>query len=135
MESSGPNLLAVLVAALSAFLVGGLWYSPLLFAKAWMNESGITEEQIQSGNMVKIFGLAFVFILVMAFNLASFLNFPDVGATTGMFYGFLTGFGWVFFAIAVNTLFERRSWKYAVINGGYWVVAFTLMGLVIGVWR
>ncbi|MDZ7714842.1 MAG: DUF1761 domain-containing protein [Balneolaceae bacterium] len=50
-------------------------------------------------------------------------------------YGFLTGFGWVFFALAVNNLYEQSSWKYICINGGYWTVTFTVMGLIIRAWK
>jgi hypothetical protein len=135
MDMSTINLWAVLVAALSAFLIGGLWYSPLLFANAWMKEAGLTEEQISRGNMTKIFGLAFVFILIMAWCLAMFLNDPSIDGATGTFYGFLAGFGWVFFAIAVNSQYEHRSWRYVLISGGYWIIVFTLMGLILGAWK
>lgn len=49
--------------------------------------------------------------------------------------GFLAGFGWVALGIAVIALFERRSWKYVLINGGYMTVAFVAMGLILGAWR
>ncbi len=139
MDLSSINFLAVIAATLSTFLVGWLWYGPL-FGKAWMNAVGLSEEQLQKGNMAKIFGLSFVFELIMALNLAMFLTgSPEAAAQmdagTGAFYGFLTGFGWVFFALAVNSLYEQKSWKYIFINGGYWAVAFTVMGLIIGAWN
>ena len=133
------NVWAILAATVSTFLVGYLWYGPL-FGKAWMNTVGLTEEQLHEANMAKIFGLSFIFELIMAFNLAMFLTgSPEaaemITAGMGAFYGFLTGFGWIFFAVAVHSLFERRSWKYIFINGGYWAVSFTIMGLIIGAWR
>ena len=54
------NYVAILVASLSTFLIGGLWYSPAVFGKSWMKENGFTEEGMKNANMVKIFGLAFV---------------------------------------------------------------------------
>ena len=139
MDFSSINILAVLVATLSTFLVGWLWYGPL-FGNAWMNAVGLTEEQIQQGNMAKIFGFAFFFELIMAFNLAVFLTgSPEaaevMSAQLGAFYGFLAGFGWVFFALAVNSLYEHKSWKYIFINGGYWTITFTVMGLILGAWK
>jgi hypothetical protein len=139
MDMSSINFLAVIVATLSTFLVGYLWYGPL-FGKAWMNAVGMSEEELQQGNMAKIFGLAFIFELIMAFNLAMFLTgspeaASQMSAGTGAFYGFLTGFGWIFFALAVNSLYEQKSWKYIFINGGYWTVTFTVMGLIIGAWK
>ncbi|WP_276974679.1 DUF1761 domain-containing protein, partial [Flavobacterium filum] len=59
------NFYAILVAAISTLLVGFVWYGPL-FGKAWMAETGFTEEELKKGSMVKIFGLTFVFSLFLA---------------------------------------------------------------------
>lgn len=138
MDLSNINFWAVLVATLSTFVVGWIWYGPL-FGKMWMKALGISEEDLEKDSMGKTFGLAFIFELIMAFNLAMFLTgSPEAAesmtAGTGAFYGFLAGFGWIFFALAVNSLFEQKSWTYTFINGGYWVVTFTVMGLIIGAW-
>lgn len=134
MDISTLNIWAVLAATLLTFVIGAIWYGPL-FGNIWMKTVGLSEDEINEGNMAKIFGLAFIFELIMAFCLAMFLNDPSIGISEGTFYGFLTGFGWIFFALAVNALYERRSWKYIFINGGYWVVTFTLMGLILGAWK
>ncbi len=60
------NFLAIFVAALMPMLVGFIWYNPKVMGTAWQRESGITDEQIQGGNMPLIFGLAFFFSLVLA---------------------------------------------------------------------
>lgn len=139
MDLSNINFLAVIVATLSTFFVGWLWYGPL-FGNIWMKAVGLSEEDLQQGNMAKIFGLAFFFEFIMAFNLAMFFyGSPEaevaVTAGSGAFYGFLTGFGWIFFALAVNSLFEQKSWKYILVNGGYWTITFTVMGLILGAWN
>jgi hypothetical protein len=64
-----------------------------------------------------------------------FLADPTVTLASGAFYGFLAGFGWLFFGIGVVALFEQRSWTYILVNGGYWVVTMTAMGAVLGVWK
>ncbi|MFN3237701.1 MAG: DUF1761 domain-containing protein [Pseudomonadales bacterium] len=74
---SAINWLSVLGAAVSAFVVGGLWYGPL-FGKAWMAETGVTEEAMANRNQAKIFAGAFVLNLVMVVNLAMFVG-PGVG--------------------------------------------------------
>lgn len=129
------NWLAVLAAALSTFVLGGLWYSPALFGKAWMSVNRFNSEDLAKSNMAKIFGLAFAFALLMAANLAAFLAEPKTTATWGATAGFLAGFGWVTLGIATISLFERRSLKYILINGGYMTVAFVVMGLILGAWR
>ena len=135
MDMSAINWLAVLVAALSTFLLGGLWYSPVLFGKAWMKENGFTDDDMKKGNMGMIFGLSFMWSLVMAANLAMFLNDSKTGTAWGATAGFLAGFGWVAMSIFIIGLFERRSLRYLLINAGYMTVSFVVMGLILGAWR
>jgi len=135
MPMENINWLAVLAAAFSTFILGGIWYSPLLFGKAWMRENNLTDSDLQKGNMAKIFGLSFIYSLVMSANLAMFLADPKTDTAWGATAGFLAGFGWVALGLAIIALFERRSWKYMLINGGYMTVAFVLMGTILGAWR
>lgn len=135
MDFSTLNWLAIIVAAISAFVVGALWYSPVLFGKAWMRANNFTEESMKGANMGKIFGFAFLWILIMSINLAMFLNDPSTTAAWGATAGFLAGFGWAATGIFVVSLFERRSTAYMLINGGYLAVALTLMGFILGAWR
>jgi MFS family permease len=127
------NWFAVLAASLVGFAVGVVWYGPL-FGKAWMKIVGLTEEDVAKVNMGKIYVMCLVLQLIMATNLAMFLG-PDSTLLTGTLYGFLTGFGWVALALAINAMFEQKSLNYMLINGGYWSVVFTLMGLILGAWH
>lgn len=133
MESMSLNVPAVLAAALLTFALGGLWYSPLLFAKAWMRECGLTEEQARRAPMARTFGLSALAALVMAFNLAAFIG--PKGTAFGLFAGAATGIGWVAMSLGVIYLFEQRSLKLWLINSGYQVLAYTLMGGLIGLWK
>lgn len=128
------NYLAVVAAAASTFVIGGLWYSPLLFQQAWMKANRFTEADVRTGNQAVIFGLAFVFAVIMAFNLAMFLNAPDTTTTWGATAGLLSAV-WVVLGMGTVALFERRPFAYTAINGGYWVVAFVVMGAILGAWR
>ena len=129
------NAWAILVAALANFAIGGLWYSPALFGKAWMRANGFTDEDLKRGNPAVIFGLAFVFALAMAGNLAAFLAGPDTDWRWGLIVGVLAGLGWAALGLATVALFERRSWSYILINGGYLTVLFAAMGAILGAWR
>lgn len=135
MDLSTINYLAVLIAALSTFLMGGLWYSPLLFGKAWMRANNFSEHEVEKFSKARMFGWSFVFSLVMAFNLAMFLAGPNTTVTWGMAAAALAGFGWVAMAIGIISVFENRSWSYIAINGGYMTVAFIVMGAILGAWR
>ncbi len=124
------NYLAVALAALSAFLLGGLWYSPLLFANRWMALTGQSEETLKGGSMPLIFGGSFVLNLIAAYVLAMFLGpMPLQYATLA---GLSVGLCWVATSLGVNYLFERRPLGLWLINAGYFVLQFTIMGAIIG---
>jgi Protein of unknown function (DUF1761) len=128
------NWLAIIVAAVSAFVLGGLWYSPLMFVKRWMKETGITEESTKNNNMFKIFGLAFILSLIAAFFLAMFIG-VRAGAAFGAMAGFIAGLGWVFTFMGISYLFEARTFAHFLINSTYSIVSLTIMGFIIGVWQ
>ncbi len=135
MDFGNINYLAVLVAAFSTFLLGGLWYSPLLFGKAWMRVNDFSEAELEKFSKARMFGWSSVFALVMAFNLAMFLASPDTNVVWGMTAGALAGLGWVAMSVGIIGVFENKSWLYIAINGGYMVIAFVLMGAILGAWR
>ena len=127
------NIWAVLVAAVSAFVLGGLWYSPMLFGKPWQREAGVSEEQMKNANMGLIFGLAFVLSLVASLVFALFLG-PRPPVSLGLGAGFAAGLCWVGASFGINYLFERKSLKLFLINGGYHTLQFTLIGLILALW-
>lgn len=127
------NLWAVITAAVSSFLLGGLWYSPLLFGKAWQREAGLSDAQLQGGNMALIFGLSLVLSLIASFVFAMFLG-PRPPLALGLGAGFSAGLCWVSASFGINYLFERKSLKLFLINGGYHTLQFTLIGLIIALW-
>lgn len=129
------NPWAVLAAALVNFVIGGLWYSPLLLGKAWMKANGFTESDLRRGSPAVIFGISFVLCLLMAGNLAAFLGGPDVDLGFAVAASAAAGLGWAAFGLAVVALFERRGAAYILINGGYLTVSFVAMGLILGAWR
>lgn len=134
-ETISFNYLAILAAALSTFVLGGLWYSPALFGRAWMRECGFTEESLKRmGGMGRIFGGSFLLAVIMALNLAAFIG-NKATLAFGTFAGAAAGFGWVALAFGTTYLFERRSLTLFFINAGYHAIAFTIMGAILGAWK
>ena len=126
------NWIAVLGAALAGFVIGGLWYGPLL-GKAWQAESGLSDEAMKNANMAKIFGLTFVLNLVSSFILGHVMaTYQHPGIHISAMIGFGVGLGFVATSIGVNYLFARKSLKLFLIDGGYWTVVYTVMGAVFG---
>ncbi|NJM80912.1 MAG: DUF1761 domain-containing protein [Flavobacterium sp.] len=155
------NFLAILVAALSSFVVGFIWYNPKVFGTIWMKEIGMTDEKAKQGNMLKIFGLTFIFSFILAMfmpiltihqfgaaqlaggneNDPALLDFLKVHGhmyrtfTHGALHGFLASLFLAIPVIATNCLFEHKSFKYTAITSGYWIVVFTIMGAIICAWK
>jgi len=129
------NHLAVFVCALANLALGALWYSPAMFYRVWLRENNLTEEQLKQSRFLPRMVLALLLSLVMSYNLAFFLGGPETTASWGATAGLLTGLGWAAMIFIVVALFELRSVKYILINGGFIVTYFTLIGFILGVWR
>ena len=157
------NYLAILVAALSSFVVGFIWYNPKVFGTIWMNEIGMTDEKAKQSNMVKMFGFTFIFALLFAFMMqvltihqfgamgmiggdaskalpsynAFMVDYMDAFRTYkhGAFHGFISGLFLALPIVAINALFEQKSWKYIFVTAGYWVVLMTIMGAIVCGWK
>ena len=126
------NYWAVLVAAASAFLLGGVWYGPL-FKNAWCREAGMDPDK-PNGHPAAVFGGAFVLSLVAAALFAVWLGpAPPLAASVGA--GVAVGLGWVATSFGINYLFAGRSLRLWLIDGGYHTLQFALYGLVLGLWH
>ena len=156
------NFLAILIAALSTLFIGFIWYSDKVFGTVWMQEAGLNKEHMENGNMIKILILSFLYSFLLAFMmqfivihqfgamgmiggdptkaLPSYTNFMADYAIAfrsfkhGALHGFMAG---VFFAlpiVAINALFERKSWEYIAIHAGYWIITLMVMGAIVCGW-
>ena len=155
------NFIALLVAAIVTLVVGFIWYHPKVFGTIWMKENNFTAEDLKKGNMLKIFGLTYLFSLMItmilmaltihqsgAFGMIggppmldhakpSFTAFmTDYGTAYrtfkhGALHGFMAGLFFALPLIGINGLFERKSWKYILIHAGFWAVCLTLMGGIV----
>ncbi|MBI5363545.1 MAG: DUF1761 domain-containing protein [Planctomycetes bacterium] len=130
------NLPAVLAAALSSFLLGGLWYSPALFGKLWSRESGKDSGRVNAKGRhpAIVFGLSFLLALVAAFFFARMLP-PTNDFTQCARTGAKVGLAFVAASFGINYAFAGNSLKLFCIDAGYHVVQFTLFGIVLGLWR
>jgi Protein of unknown function (DUF1761) len=128
------NYWAVLAAGLSSMILGALWYSPMLFGASWMRETGMTEDKARSANMAKTMGTAFLLAVIGATVFAMFLG-PTATPVFGVSVGFAAGLCWVAGSYGINYLFEQRSLRLFLINGGYHTIQYTLIGLILGVWH
>ena len=135
MEKLYINHLAVFVCALLSLVVGALWYSPILFFKAWQKEAELTDEQIAKAKPLKTYSLTLLLAWVISYNLAFFLGDSKTSWRWGLAAGLLAGVGWAVTMFVIISLFEQRSLKHILINCGYITVYFALIGFVLGIWR
>ena len=134
MENLYINHIAVLVCAVMSLVIGGLWWSPLLFAKAWQHENGLTDEQLAKSNPLKTFGLSFLLAWIVSYNLAFFLGAPGTTWQWGIGAALLAA-TWVVAMFVIIALFEQRTFRYIAINCGYVIVYFAVIGFILGIWR
>ncbi len=157
------NFIALFVAAIITLFVGFIWYHPKVFGTIWMKEAGLTEDQLKTGNMLKIFGFTYLFSLFIA-SIEMTLTIHQMGALGmiggdetkalpsyaafmadygnafrtykhGALHGFMTGIFFAFPIMGVNAMFDQKSWKLLFINAGYWIVTLTIMGAIICGWK
>jgi hypothetical protein len=113
-----------------AFVIGGVWYGPL-FQKAWMADTGMTDEK--RGPPIKVFGGAALHALIGALALSLLLDRAS-GLTTHFSGGLLIGVA-AAAALGINYMFAARPRRLLYIDGGYTVVLYGAMGLVIGLMK
>ena len=128
------NWLAVLLGALAFFAVGALWYG-MLFAKSWQKAAGLSDEKIRSGNLPLIFGLTFLFELLIASTL--WHGIARSGASDRATMMMAIGFGATVMvpALGIHYLYLRKTLTLFLIDSGHIVTGMTAMGGVFLLFR
>src|SRR4030081_771111 len=143
MQVPAVNWLAVFVAAIVMFILGGLWYSPVLFVKKWVALQGKTEEQMRaeaaSANMPLMYISAFVCSLIPAIVMAPILGHMSAtippGALHGAFFGLMAWMGFVAPTTYATAMFSGKPKQLWLIDATYYLVSFTIAGLILAAGR
>lgn len=130
------NYLAVLVGGIAYMALGALWYSPVLFGKAWMRGIGKTKEQIQGEFRPTSYLWAFLGSLLAAYGIARILTMFDARSLEhGLKLAWVCGICFVGAAFFVNDTFDHRPRGLTTINALYHLVGLVIVGLIVGAWR
>ena len=132
------RILPVLVAAIAAFALGALWYSPVLFGRAWVRAHGYTEEKIAQlrASAGLSYAATFGCHLVMAVALSILIGRMDITMLRGgVKLGAILGFGFAApIGLTANVFSEKRlsAW---VIDAGHQIACLILMAVILVAWR
>lgn len=130
-------ILVAVVAAVVAFVIGGLWYSPMLFANAWVAAHGYTPEQLarMKADAPRAYAISFVCFLIMAAVLTMVLW--HLGVTNWRQGAFWSAHIWLGFAATIGltaNIYANRKFSVFLIDAGYQLVYLVVMGAIIGGW-
>lgn len=130
------NHLAVIVCAIILWILGAIWYSPVLFAKKWSELIGVKREPGRREGLLLGMTASLIGDVVMSFILANIIVWSHtVGFGNGAVIGVLV---WIGFIAAPNLpqgLYEKRPFKLFSINSGYWLLGLLIIGSILASWR
>ena len=127
------NWLGVLLASICSFILGWLWYSPMLFGKSWMEDNQLDKEKLMQSNFIKVFVLSFIMTCIYAFMLAKTILRTDLsGMADGLKFGLMAGAFFSAMSLGISYQFSHRTTRLYFIDAGYMVVSSTIMGAIIG---
>jgi uncharacterized protein DUF1761 len=139
MPTANVNILAVIVAAVATFILGAIWYSPILFAKQWTQAHGYTPEkleEIRKRGVTRAYAVSVLCYLVMAYVFALLASYTQATSLAqGLWLGFLA---WLGFAATIGltaNMFSEQPFAVWVIDTGYQLSYLLLMGVILAVWR
>ena len=126
------NWFAVIVAALAGYFPGALWYSPIGFLKPWARELGVDLSAKPEGAGAKV-AIGIIPALVAA-TLFAIVVGPHPSLHHGLVAGAEVAIGFIASSLGIQYLYEQRSLTFWLINSGYHLLQFLIMGLVFALW-
>ncbi|MBI3334208.1 DUF1761 domain-containing protein [Candidatus Pacearchaeota archaeon] len=129
---------AVLVSTIVGMILGGLWYSPVLFGNIWARLSGFGKKEMQAA---KKQGMAwryigqFIFLLLSTYVLAHFVDYVSAtSASAGASLAFWLWLGFILPLQIGSVLWENKSIKLLLINTGHYLVLMVIAGIILAIW-
>lgn len=123
--------LAIIAAAVAAWIFGAIWYGFL--GKAWQRAQGLNPDDCKGKKMpVTPMVASFLCELLMAFVFSRLLMGLDaVGWQSGAITGLWVAIGFIMTSIIVNNLFQSRRWMLSAIDSGHWLGVAVIQGIVL----
>jgi len=135
MFSDIVNLYAVFVAALLSMVLGSLWYSPLLFGKAWMRLRGQTTKVKDMSFPPSKMIIEFVCSLVTAFVLGLFAFLLPGTVYAAVIFALTLWVGFYITMLLGEVLWEDKPFGLFLINASFRLLSLVVMTTVLVMWR
>lgn len=131
------NWLAVAVATVVSFMLGGLWYGPV-FGSAWlarMEQLGKRREDYETGSPAP-FVISFFTSLISAIVIAGLVQGLQLHALTdGLLLGLGLGVGVIATSMASDTAFSGTGWSLWAIQAGYRAAYTVISAVILTFWQ
>ncbi|WP_457150185.1 DUF1761 domain-containing protein [Mesorhizobium sp. P5_C1] len=131
MDFEAVNWLAVIAAAVVAWLFGAAWYMGL--SKPWLKAARLDPATMKKSPLP--FVISFIAELVMAYIMALVVGAMTGGEPTllaGLVFGFVLWLGFVATTLSANHRYQDFGWDLTLIDGGHWLGVLLIIGVVIG---
>ena len=129
LDFGSLNFIAILLAAVAKFMVGGLWFSKMLFGQLWLEECGLKEDELGSPKNAMIIG--FGTCLLVAFSFAVILQLMAIDLRSALAVGVIAAIGITSAQLGLSYAFEGRSLKLFLIYATQCVAEFTVVVLIL----
>lgn len=133
------NYVAVLVSSICFFLIGGLWFSPMLMSVPWMEElkrHGVSLAMPAKHTLWKNMLITFALNIVASVSMACLvIATRSTTVQSGFCLGLVVALGFAATSLASAFVWENRSLKLFLIDAGYPVLGIIASALILSLWR
>ena len=132
------NYLAIIVGVIINQALGAAWYGA--WGKSWMAEVGFTQEDLEAmkGTARQWYPYVVAIVSALIFTLGLAVLIQGMGAADfvdGLTIGLLVAIAFIVTAYATTYSFESRSLKLFLINIGYPLISYAIIGVLLAVWQ
>lgn len=133
MDFASVNWISVIIVTFLSFPLGTFWHSKIMFGEVWKRDSPFSFDMTKKSKMFRLFALATILHFMAMTALDSFIG-VEATLFSGLIVGLEVSIFWIFTSVAATYMFVGRPFRLILIDGGFYVVYFTLAGSILGAW-
>ena len=137
LDLASLNYLAIIIGVIINQVLGAAWYRT--WAKPWMADVGYTLDDLEAmkgtSQQWYPYVVAIAAALIFTFLLALLIQGLEAdGPAEGLILGLLVSVGAIFTSYATTYSFESRTLRLLLINTGYPLVSYAIIGILLASW-